>query len=234
MAEIEALWPTIEKIREASLEKLQDPAWLEYVLLPELGLNDRHMHQYPTHLHPFCGVGIDSWQYPNQFSKYLHYLSKQNLESYIEIGCHKGGTFIITVEILSRFHPIARAVAVDNWEREIMHEYANINPAVSYLPQSSQSDEFKFIVNSQHWDLVLVDGDHSYKGVVEDFALVKGSAKRIAFHDIRNHLCPGTQQIWFEIKKEYSHCNLYEWVDQYDDVLLRLRGGIMGIGLLET
>jgi hypothetical protein len=92
------LLAVVERIRNESIEKLSDPAYLEYRLLPELGLNDRHMHQYPEHLHRYCGIGIDSWQYPNQFSKYLCYLSRCEIQNYVEIGCHKGGTFIITCE----------------------------------------------------------------------------------------------------------------------------------------
>jgi hypothetical protein len=77
---IQKLQTVIDRIRSDSLEKLSDPSYLEFKLLPELGLNDRHLHQYPSHLHPYCGGGIDSWQYPNQFSKYLHYLSNAILK----------------------------------------------------------------------------------------------------------------------------------------------------------
>lgn len=223
---------TVDRIRNESLEKLSDPAYLEFKLLPELGLNDRHMHQYPSHLHSYCGIGIDSWQYPNQFSKYLHYLSKQQIESYVEIGCHKGGTFIITVEYLNRFHPIKRCLAVDNWPREIINEYVKLRPEVTYLTTSSQSPDFVKEYQQHQWDLVLIDGDHSYKGASQDFDLVKDRARLIAFHDIVNSLCPGTQQIWADMKAKYPADQLQHWTDQYDEVLLRMRGSIMGIGLV--
>lgn len=223
----------IDRIQQESIEKLTDPAYLEFRLLPELGLNDRHMHQYPDHLHPYCGKGIDSWQYPNQFARYLHYLSQKNIQSYVEIGCHKGGTFIITVEYLSRFHKMERCLAVDNWPRPIMTEYAKVRPEVVYLTDSSRSDTFQQAYQAQPWDLVLIDGDHSYQGVCADFDLCQGNAKLMAFHDIRNIMCPGTQQIWQDIKKTHKPHQLHEWVDQYDDVLLRLRGSVMGIGLID-
>ncbi len=222
----------IDRIRNESLEKLSDPSYLEFKLLPELGLNDRHMNQYPSQLHPYCGIGIDSWQYPNQFSKYLHYLSKQQIESYVEIGCHKGGTFIITVEYLNRFNPVTRCLAVDNWAREIIAEYVKLRPEVAYLTTSSQSSEFYDAYKKHQWDLVLIDGDHSYKGANADFDLVKDHARLVAFHDVTNSLCPGTQQIWADIKQKYPADRLQQWTDQYDEVLLRMRGGIMGIGLV--
>jgi SAM-dependent methyltransferase len=225
----------IDRLRSESIEKLQDPSYLEYKLLPELGLNDRHLQQYPSFLHPYCGTGIDSWQYPNQFSRYLHFLSQQKIQSYVEIGCHKGGTFIITVEYLARFNPVLQAVAVDNWPREIMHEYKKYVPNIEYITESSQSSRFRELyLNQDSWDLVLIDGDHSYNGARADYELVKDRAKNIAFHDIKNSLCPGTQQIWADIKHLHSSDCLHEWTDQYDEVLLRMRGSIMGIGLVQA
>lgn len=222
----------VDRIRSESLEKLRDPSYLEFKLLPELGLNDRHMGQYPSHLHPYCGIGIDSWQYPNQFSKYLHFLSDKEITSYVEIGCHKGGTFIITVEYLSRFTPITRALAVDNWPRDIMKDYSQLRPEVQYLSTSSQSSTFYDAYLPRQWDLVLIDGDHSYKGALEDYSVVKDRARYMAFHDITNSLCPGTQQIWSDMKQKYPPDQLHAWTDQYDEVLLRMRGSIMGIGLV--
>lgn len=228
------LHTVIDRIRNESLEKLSDPSYLEFKLLPELGLNDRHLNQYPSHLHAYCGQGIDSWQYPNQFSKYLHHLSQCKIESYVEIGCHKGGTFIITVEYLNRFHPVRQCLAVDNWPRQIIHEYTEIRPEVQYLTTSSQSSSFYDAYLQHHWDLVLIDGDHSYAGATKDYELVKDRARYIAFHDVANSLCPGTQQIWADMKAKYGREQIFQWTDQYDEVLLRMRGSIMGIGLVHA
>ena len=222
----------VDRIRNESLEKLSDPSYLEFKLLPELGLNDRHMNQYPSHLHQYCGNGVDSWQYPNQFSKYLHYLSKQNIKSYVEIGCHKGGTFIITVEYLRRFNQLDCCIAVDNWPRDRMNDYSGMCNEVEYWNTTSQAPEFAKLLKSRTWDLVLIDGDHSYRGVQDDYELVKQNTRIMAFHDIRNILCPGTQQIWQDVRAQYF--NVHEWCDQYDEVLLRMRGSIMGIGLVHT
>lgn len=223
----------MERIRSENIEKLQDPSYLEYKFLPELGLNDRHLHQYPSQLHAYCGVGIASWQYPNQFSHYLHFLSTQNIKSYAEIGCHKGGTFIVTVEYLSRFNEIESCLAVDNWHRTQMEEYSKLRSGVVYMSKSSQSEEFKGAIGSQRWDLALIDGDHSYSGAAQDFDAVRPHADLVAFHDIRNVLCPGTQQLWADIKDSYSTDRLYEWCEQYDEVLLRIRGSVMGLGLVD-
>lgn len=230
---MEKITKAVHRIHTESLDHLNDVNYLEYKLLPELGLNDRHLAQYPKELHPYCGIGINSWQYPNQFSKYLNFLSKQNITSYLEIGCHKGGTFIITVEYLSRFNNFAHALAVDNWSRNEMTFYEDFNSKIKYIVDDSSSDNFKKLVTERTWDLILIDGNHSYEAVKKDFYNVKNNARFIAFHDIRNIFCPGTQQIWMDIKQQYQSHNIYEWADQYDEVLLRVRGSVMGIGLLQ-
>lgn len=229
---LSAIENVVDRIQNETVEKLSDASYLEYKLLPELGLNDRHMHQFPKDLHKFCGKGMFSWQYPNQFSKYLVHISKQKCKSYCEIGCHKGGTFIITIEYLSRFNSIERGLAVDNWSSDIMKEYCTIRPEINYVVSSSKDEKFTSIFNSHEWDLTLIDADHSYGAVKFDFESAKKKSKMIAIHDIKNILCPGTQQIWHEIKEKYEDKKLNEWCDQYDDVLIRNRGSMMGIGLL--
>ncbi len=233
MTEDAILARTVETIRSAPMEKLTDSSWLEYVLLPSLGLNDRHLHQMPVHLLPHCGGGIDSWQYPCQFSRYLDHLRRCEPASYAEIGVHKGGTFIITVEFLSRFRPVEAALAVDNWERERMHRYAAMNPAVRYLPTSSQDPAVAAALAERRWDVILIDGDHSYRGAGTDYRLCRPHARRLAFHDIVNVYTPGVQQLWREAQEDHPGARSATWIDQYDDVLLRIRGSMMGIGLIE-
>jgi hypothetical protein len=152
----------------------------------------------------------------------------------VEIGCHKGGTFIITVEYLARFNKIERALAVDNWARPIMHEYVERRPEVTYLTESSQSEAFDTAFHQHNsWDLILIDGDHSYKAAQQDWSKTQYRANYVAFHDIANSLCPGTQMIWHDMRQTYDREKLHQWTDQYDEVLLRMRGGIMGIGLID-
>jgi hypothetical protein len=35
------------------------------------------------------------------------------------------------------------------------------------------------------------------------------------------------------MRQTYDREKLHQWTDQYDEVLLRMRGGIMGIGLID-
>ena len=78
----------------------------------------------------------------------------------------------------------------------------------------------------------MIDGDHSYEAAKKDFINCRDQARMVAFHDIVNVFCPGVQQVWAEVKKDDTW-QFSQWTDQYDDVLLRIRGSIMGIGLAE-
>ena len=218
----------IEKIRKAPLDKLRNVSWLENHLLLELGLNNEELQEFPVHLHPYCGFGLKSWQYPNQFSKYLVWLSQQNIQSYLEIGCRHGGTFIITVEYLERFSKLALALAVDPFKSDLMQQYAKWKKNVSYLNISSQDLAFSDLLNSNEFDLVLIDGDHSATGVANDYNLLKNSAKFLVFHDVANTVCPGVVCLWQRLKKLYS--NTIEFIEQYDSV----PQSYLGIGVIDT
>ncbi len=72
------------------------------------------------------------------------------------------------------------------------------------------------------YDLVFIDGDHSYEGVEKDFLTYGAMGKIIAFHDIVNDGTPGVKQFWDELKTKYPH--------RTDEIV---RSG-MGIGILRN
>ena len=61
---------------------------------------------------PECGRLHSLCLYASQVEGPRLILSDMKIRSYIEVGVGRGGTFIVTVEYLNRFHPIERAVAV--------------------------------------------------------------------------------------------------------------------------
>jgi len=192
--------------------------------LLRLGLNNELLHEFPSHLYPWCGHGVRSWQYPNQFSAYLVYLSGLELETYLEVGCRHGGTFIITVEYLKRFKRLKKAVAVDMIDSPIMRDYLSRHDEGShceYRIMSSRSREFLEQVASQPYDLCLIDGDHTYRGVLNDFLAVRGTARYLAFHDVVSSACPGVVKLWAEFKAFQSADRVVDFTAQYDEVTSR-------------
>ena len=63
-------------------------------ILPTFGMNNEYLEEMPKEFESYYGWGIKFWQYPNQFSKFLTFLKDKKIDSYLEIGCRWGGTFI--------------------------------------------------------------------------------------------------------------------------------------------
>jgi hypothetical protein len=219
----------LERLRAPSLAELADPAALERLVL-ELGLNDEGMDELPAHLHPWCGQGLRIWQYPRQFARYLTLLAEQRISSYLEIGVRHGGTFVATVEYLDRFHPLARAVAVDVLPCPSLADYGRSNPRAEFWQLDSQSPEMaRRLAEADEaggFDLVLIDALHEEAHSRADFRLVQERAKIVAFHDIANVRYPGVAKVWSEVKAGGEH-DCLEITDQYDGV----GASYMGIGL---
>lgn len=205
----------IKKITESELE----------LLLPTFGMNNENLQEMPNELSNHFGKGIKFWQYPNQLSPYLKQISKYKINSYLEIGCRWGGTFIITNEILKSLNKDVKSYACDiNPISDILKEYKKYTD-FNYIHQSSLLLNENNI--NHNVDLILIDGDHSYEGLKKDFDIVKQySPKYVVFHDITNDACLGVSKFWNEIKDNYKH---YEYVNQYDSV----KGNYLGIGLIE-
>jgi len=225
------MWPELLKIRSADLSRLRDVAYLES-LLPELGLNNEALSEFPSHLYPYCGRGLFSWQYPHQFSRYLVAFSALPITSYLEIGVHKGGTFIITTEYLRRFNPgFLRATGVDLRILEPLSSYILLDKQCSFFQVSSQSAEFDLILRPG-FDLVLIDGDHRREAVKSDFMKVRPFARHIALHDIASDSVPSVRDVWNEIKRDYAtEFSFTEFVEQYPEVQSRTGHTYLGIGL---
>ena len=223
----------VAEIREAPLSKLRDPMWLQYYLLPRLGLNGEILNEFPEELYPWCGFGVRSWQYPSQFSKYLVYLSGKQIRTYLEVGCRHGGTFIITAEYLRRFNNLQVACALDIEESGIMREYKRREPWVVYALLSSGSKEGRQLVQQMRWDLALIDGDHAYDACSSDYEILRDHARLIALHDIVSDACPGVKQLWQELKRAVPLLRREEFVDQYENVVTRTGQKFLGMGVVD-
>lgn len=107
----------------------------------KLGFNTELLGEQPRIVKD-NGGGLLIWQYPNQFSKYLCLLKEQNINSYIEIGCRWGGTFVFTNEYLKMFNNINKSVAVDIIDSPVLN-YCISNNETQFIKMNSCSQEFK-------------------------------------------------------------------------------------------
>jgi hypothetical protein len=219
----------IKFIKESKLEDLQNNNYLENLII-KLGFNIEILHEQPQIVKD-NGGGLFIWQYPNQFSKYLCLLKKHKIESYLEIGCRWGGTFILTNEYLKIFNNINKSVAVDIIDSPVLN-YCISNNETQFIKINSQSLEFKKYINDNFFDLIFIDGDHSYHGVKNDYEISKNSGKIFVFHDIINDVCIGVVQFWNELKIiEKDTYNFFEFIEQYEDVWNNTHQKFLGIGV---
>lgn len=185
-------------------------------------------YEWPPSLAVHTGKGLQVWQYPNQFSKYLAFLSAYKINSYLEIGVAYGGTFVLTLEYLSRLNTDLVACCVDVRNPSALFDVYSDFRSFTYVVAKS-SDLFDHVDRDSRFDLVFIDGDHSRNGVVNDFLMVKDRASIIGFHDIVNFKTPGTIAAWRDIKKDFADSfDFFEFVDQYP----ALAGGGEGKSLL--
>lgn len=218
----------IKFIKESNLEDLSNNNYLEKLII-QLGFNNEILREQPQIVKE-NGGGLLIWQYPNQFSKYLCLLKEQNIHSYIEIGCRWGGTFVLTNEYLKRFNNVTKSVAIDVIDSPVLN-YCILNNETQFIKLNSQSEEFKNYIKNNFFDLIFIDGDHSYHGVKNDYEISKNSGKIFVFHDITNDVCPGVVQFWNELKKEKDTYNFFEFTEQYEDVWNDTKQKFLGIGV---
>lgn len=215
----------ISLIRESKLDDLKNEKYMNDLVI-RMGLNYEIPYENPQVTCDNVG-GLLMWQYPNQFSRYLVFLSKFDIASYIEIGTRTGGTFLCVSEYLRRLNGdmFKRSVAIDINPIPIQH-------LVEFYQVSSMSTEFDEIFKDSTFDLAFIDGDHSYEAVSSDFEKMKKKSKIIAIHDVYNDLCPAVTDFWCELKnKEFKEYDFYEFIEQYDDVVSRTGQRHMGIGV---
>ena len=165
-------------------------------------------------------------QYPIQFSKYLVDLSQLKISSYLEIGVRHGGTFVTTVEYLTKFYNIDFAVGIDIMLCPSITEYKKINSQVEFIKLNTQTNQFlDFLNNYEQFDLVLIDANHQENECRNEFMAVKNKAKIVVFHDISHKDYPGVKIVWDEVKS-LNEYDCREYIDQYQGM-----GPYMGIGM---
>lgn len=157
-----------------------------------------------------------------ELKSFINYLKDNGVKRYLEIGARHGDTFH---EVMLNLEKESYGLAVDLpgglWgtaksKDALSDAVEDLNKngyKCQFLYANSQSIETAYIVSKmEKFDAILIDGDHTLKGVTQDWVNYKDCAPIIAFHDI-----VGTGQyekvkgnkvevpiLWEELKSKYK------------------------------
>ena len=180
----------------------------------------------------------------NELRRFLSFIQMNGIKRYCEIGCENGITFRHIMTMLGKD---AWGVAIDLPRNDRAQN--NLETAIDYLCDCGHKSVFVYFGDSQvaetiklarqrgPFDLIFIDGDHTYPGVTRDFLVYRHMTKFMAFHDIaapNGHLSDGlpngVAEFWRKIKLgtdpqlPQEHKVIGEIINP---------GSNMGIGILE-
>jgi hypothetical protein len=152
-------------------------------------------------------------------------IERARIRSYLEIGIWTG-RLVTTLHELFDFDLVA---ACDQGYAERFDLTIQLPPVAVWLRGNSESEEYRrWRAGLGHVDLVLIDADHSYRGVKRDFEINRGYPHRfLAFHDIvgATPQTAGVARFWRELDVGHKA----EIVRPHAE--LGLEQSIMGIGI---
>ena len=179
-----------------------------------------------------------------ELSPLISLVKKRKLNTIVEIGTAKGGTFYVWCKIAQ---PEAVIISIDlpgglfgggyklN-DIKKFRTYKKKKQKLYFIRKDSHKQttkkELVKILKGKEIDLLMIDGDHKYFGVKKDWKLYSPLVKKnglVIFHDILFHpkvpKCK-VEKLWNEIKVDYKHI---EFIDKNDD---RGWGQWGGIGVI--
>ncbi|MEW6278116.1 MAG: hypothetical protein AB1758_05805 [Candidatus Eremiobacterota bacterium] len=132
---------------------------------------------------------------------YLEFIQKENIRSYLEVGVWTGRLLALLQRIF-RFDKVAAADI--GWAQTVFGLPLHLPPETIRFQGSSHGREYEEWRRSLgHFDLVMIDGDHSLDGVRRDFEINRRHPHRfLAFHDIVGGYpgCEEVRMFWQELQ----------------------------------
>jgi hypothetical protein len=204
----------VENISNLKLESVKDTDIIKLVCDYGLCVEDRDGYGEWNKYMVYNRAEEAMFQTPKQIADAILELLKYDINTYCEIGIFKGGSHLLITEMLKLKNPNLKTIGIDIQDKHMTEDIKNyINLHIG------TSEDYK----GEKFDLVFIDGDHSYEGIKTDYENLGQYAKIVMFHDVNDSTCPGVVKFWNEIKegKEFKEFT-YQTNNQ----------PIQGIGLL--
>lgn len=179
-----------------------------------------------------------------ELAELVIFLADRHLGNVLEIGTARGGTFWLWCQLAAAK---ANIISVDlpggdfgggytTLDTALYRTYAKDQQSLHFIMKNSQ--EFSTYANAvsilggDKLDMLFIDGDHTYDGVVSDFKMYAPLVSEkglIVFHDIVRHT-KGTRcavdALWTKIKTKFA---IKEFIDEHHNE----EGAWGGIGVIE-
>ena len=161
--------------------------------------------------------GIHLQQIPDEITPCVVELKKHNIKSLLEIGSASGGN----IALLNHFLDLDSVVIVDDnlhGKSPLRKEITKNAKPVEIIGDSHSSkilSSFKKVASK--FDLMIIDGDHSYNGVKQDFKdytpfLNDGGV--LMFHDTIHWSTPGVKRFVGELKNKKGFSLINEYISE--------------------
>lgn len=160
----------------------------------------------------------------------LDLLNQNRPANVLEIGTNRGGTLYLFARHATS-HARLVSVDIELQHPDLIRSFARQQQAIELIEGDSTAPETIATIQ-QHFpdglDFVLLDGDHSYEGIQQDYQNYRPLVKRggmIAFHDIvednetrygvvTGGWAGGVPQFWQELRRQYDHVEFIDDPDQ--------------------
>jgi len=165
-------------------------------------------------------------QQPGEFLNLVRMAGEFDCRSYLEIGSLKGESLLAMGSIMERVVSIdlpsrGKSGRENHRKLHAVGERLNRSGTHANLISGSSRDPKVIAAANGKYDLVFIDGDHSYAGVEADFVnFLPMASKLIAFHDVCHtdagvHQKYGVRKLWNEIKNSGYNTRVFydNWLD---------------------
>jgi len=152
-------------------------------------------------------------QNPIEWDEFIAFLQDKDIETYLEVGAREG----IALKYLVENTGIMSATAIDlpnaawgrpNTGRKLENNLSSLNAKTKMILGDSTDREIIDVARKfGPYDLVFIDGDHSYSGVRSDYENYSPMARIVAFHDVNQQprsRAYGATEFWNEVKNDTS------------------------------
>jgi len=154
---------------------------------------------YPV-LAPYWLLNLQTiFQDDYELATLSYWIEYMNVKTYLEIGVASGGLMHYFTNILG-----LKAYGIDI----VLQPTLMVDSKLIYIGDCHSGEAQKWAKDNGPYDMIFIDGDHSYEAVKLDYELYENMAtKMIVFHDIFQDIWLGPRQLWNQIEGKKLEVN---------------------------